>query len=70
MGMVFQHFGLLPHRTVLENVAFPLEIQGIDKEARNKRAREIVEIVGLEGREDYYPGELSGGQRQRVGIKV
>jgi glycine betaine/proline transport system ATP-binding protein len=68
MGMVFQHFGLLPHRTVLENVAFPLEIQGIDKEARNKRAREIIEIVGLEGREDYYPGELSGGQRQRVGI--
>ena len=67
-GMVFQHFGLLPHRTVLENVAFPLEIQGMDKHEREDRAREIISVVGLEGREDYYPRELSGGQQQRVGI--
>ena len=68
MGMVFQHFALLPHRNVLQNIAFPLEVQGIDKESREKRAREIIQIVGLDGREDYYPRELSGGQQQRVGI--
>ena len=50
------------------NIAFPLEVQGIDKESREKRAREIIQIVGLDGREDYYPRELSGGQQQRVGI--
>jgi glycine betaine/proline transport system ATP-binding protein len=68
MGMVFQHFGLLPHRTVLENVAFPLEVQGIPKTAREARAHEVVRLVGLEGRERHYPRELSGGQQQRVGI--
>ena len=68
MGMVFQHFALLPHRNVLQNIAFPLEVQGIDKENREQRAREIIQIVGLDGREDYYPRELSGGQQQRVGI--
>ena len=68
MGMVFQHFALLPHRTVLENVAFPLEVQGVNRADRERRAREIVEVVGLSGREDYYPRELSGGQQQRVGI--
>lgn len=68
MGMVFQSFGLLPHRTVLENVAFPLEMRGQDKHARRKRALEVVKLVGLEGREEYYPRELSGGQQQRVGI--
>ncbi len=68
MGMVFQNFALLPHRTVLQNIAFPLEVQGIDKETREKRAREIIEIVGLKNRDDYYPRELSGGQQQRVGI--
>lgn len=68
MGMVFQNFGLLPHRSVLSNVAFPLEIQGIDRRERNKRAKEMIELVGLGGREDYFPRELSGGQQQRVGI--
>ncbi|MEX2298713.1 MAG: ATP-binding cassette domain-containing protein, partial [Dongiaceae bacterium] len=68
MGMVFQHFALLPHLTLLGNVAFPLEIQGMAKRAREKRALEMIELVGLKGREDYYPGELSGGQQQRVGI--
>lgn len=68
MGMVFQSFGLLPHRTVLENVAFPLEMRGQDKHARRERALEVVRLVGLEGREDYFPRELSGGQQQRVGI--
>lgn len=68
MGMVFQSFGLLPHRSVLDNVAFPLEMRGQDRHARRKRALEVVKLVGLEGREDYFPRELSGGQQQRVGI--
>lgn len=68
MGMVFQHFALLPHLTVLENIAFPLDIQGQDKQARESRAREVIELVGLKGREDYMPRQLSGGQQQRVGI--
>jgi glycine betaine/proline transport system ATP-binding protein len=68
MGMVFQHFALLPHLTVLGNVAFPLEIQGQSRAQRDARAREMIELVGLKGREDYYPRELSGGQQQRVGI--
>ena len=68
MGMVFQHFALLPHLTVLGNVAFPLEIQGVGREPRERRALEMIELVGLAGREDHYPRELSGGQQQRVGI--
>ena len=68
MGMVFQHFALLPHLTVLGNVAFPLEIQGITRRAREEKALEMIELVGLKGRERYYPRELSGGQQQRVGI--
>jgi len=68
MGMVFQSFGLLPHRSVLENVAFPLEMRGQSKHDRRDRALEVIKLVGLEGREDYFPRELSGGQQQRVGI--
>ena len=68
MGMVFQNFALLPHLTVLDNIAFPLSIQGIGRPAREARAREVIELVGLTGRERFYPRELSGGQQQRVGI--
>jgi glycine betaine/proline transport system ATP-binding protein len=68
MGMVFQHFALLPHLTVIGNVAFPLEVQGVDRARRERRALEVIELVGLKGRERYYPRELSGGQQQRVGI--
>ncbi|MDX3578441.1 MULTISPECIES: glycine betaine/L-proline ABC transporter ATP-binding protein [unclassified Streptomyces] len=67
-AMVFQHFGLLPHRTVVDNVAYGLEIQGVGKAERRARARQVVEKVGLEGMEHRRPGELSGGQRQRVGL--
>jgi len=68
LGMVFQHFGLFPHMTVAENVAFPLKMQGQSAAARRTRALEVVELVGLKGREDSFPRQLSGGQRQRVGI--
>ena len=68
MGMVFQHFALLPNRSVLGNVELPLEVQGIGKAAREQRALEVIKLVGLDGREHYYPRELSGGQQQRVGI--
>jgi glycine betaine/proline transport system ATP-binding protein len=68
MGMVFQHFALLPHLTVLENVAFPLSVQGVDRKSRETRARDVIDLVGLKGREHHFPRELSGGQQQRVGI--
>ena len=68
MGMVFQHFALLPHLTVLDNVAFPLDIQGMGRAAREARAGEMIELVGLAGKERAYPRQLSGGQQQRVGI--
>ncbi len=68
MGMVFQHFALLPHLTVLQNVAFPLSVQGKKRGPAEARAKEVIELVGLKGREGYYPRELSGGQQQRVGI--
>ncbi len=68
MGMVFQSFALLPHLTVLANVAFPLEVQGMARPEREARAQKMVELVGLKGREGFFPRELSGGQQQRVGI--
>ncbi len=68
MGMVFQHFALLPHLTVLQNAAFPLNVQGVDKKTREDRAMKMIEIVGLTGRENHFPRQLSGGQQQRVGI--
>lgn len=68
MGMVFQDFALLPHLTVLDNVAFPLKTQGVAKRQRRDVASKMVELVGLGGREGFYPSELSGGQQQRVGI--
>lgn len=68
VSMIFQHFNLLWSRTVAENIAFPLEIAGVPKEQRAARVKELVELVGLEGRGDYYPSQLSGGQKQRVGI--
>lgn len=68
IAMVFQHYGLFPHRTVIENAAFGLKIRGESKENRRKKATEVLETVGLAGWEDYYPAELSGGMRQRVGI--
>lgn len=68
MGMVFQHFALLPHLTVLDNVAFPLEVQGIPRDKREARAREMIALVGLGGKESSFPRQLSGGQQQRVGI--
>ncbi|EBA06675.1 ABC transporter ATP-binding protein [Sagittula stellata E-37] len=67
-SMVFQNFALLPNRTVLGNIELPLEIQGLDKARRRARALEMIELVGLAGRESHYPSELSGGQQQRVGI--
>ena len=68
MGMVFQNFALMPHRNVLDNIAFPLEVQGVNRDQREKRVLEIIDLVGLTGREKYYPRELSGGQQQRVGL--
>lgn len=68
ISMVFQHFALFPHRTVLANAAYGLEVRGVAKEEREKKAREFLGLVGLEGWEDKLPGQLSGGMQQRVGL--
>ena len=68
IGMIFQNFSLFQQRTVLDNVCFPLALHHEDKAARIARARELLELVGLEGKESRYPSELSGGQQQRVAI--
>ena len=68
VAMVFQHFGLFPHRRVIDNVAYGLEVQGIDKDARYARARELLSVVGLATVEASYPDQLSGGMQQRVGL--
>jgi glycine betaine/proline transport system ATP-binding protein len=67
-SMVFQHFGLLAHRTVLDNVAFGLEVQGVGKSERHARARDVLRLVGLEDAAGQFPDELSGGMQQRVGL--
>jgi glycine betaine/proline transport system ATP-binding protein len=66
--MVFQHFGLLPHRKVIDNVAYGLEIRGMSKTERRAKAQELVDLVGLTGNENSYPDQLSGGMQQRVGL--
>ena len=66
--MIFQHFNLLWSRTVKDNIAFPLEIANISKAERERKVAELIDLVGLKGRENAYPSELSGGQKQRVGI--
>ncbi len=68
VSMVFQHFGLLPHRKVIDNVAYGLEIRGVGKADRRAKAQELVDLVGLTGNEDSYPDQLSGGMQQRVGL--
>ncbi len=68
ISMVFQHFGLLPHRRIVDNVAFGLEIQGVDKEERFRRSADVLEVVGLGGWGERFPDELSGGMQQRVGL--
>jgi glycine betaine/proline transport system ATP-binding protein len=68
MSMVFQHFGLFPHRRVIDNVAYGLEVQGVPKEERHTRARQVIEVVGLSGYAEHYPQQLSGGMQQRVGL--
>lgn len=68
MGMVFQSFGLMPHLSVIDNIAFPLKVQGVGQEERYAQAKRVIELVGLDGRENNFPKELSGGQQQRVGI--
>ena len=68
VSMVFQHFGLFPHRKIVENIGFGLEIRGVPKQERTEKAMEVLEMVGLGGWEDHYPRELSGGMQQRVGL--
>ena len=67
-SMVFQHFGLLPHRKVIDNIAYSLEVNGVKRDARYRRANEVIELVGLDGYANHYPEQLSGGLQQRVGL--
>ena len=67
-GMIFQHFGLFPHRSVIDNVAYGLKVRGVAKKERYARAREVIAKVGLKEWENHLPGTLSGGMQQRVGI--
>lgn len=68
IGMIFQHFNLLSSKRVIDNIALPLKLAGVAKEKRRQRALELIELVGLNGKEQHFPAELSGGQKQRVGI--
>ena len=68
ISMVFQHFGLFPHRKVIDNIAYGLEVQKVDKATRLARAAEVLQVVGLDGWSDRYPQQLSGGMQQRVGL--
>ncbi|BFU45097.1 quaternary amine ABC transporter ATP-binding protein [Krasilnikovia sp. MM14-A1004] len=68
VAMVFQHFGLLPHRRVVDNIAYGLEIQGVGRAERHRRAGDVLALVGLDGHEHHYPDQLSGGMQQRVGL--
>lgn len=68
IGMIFQHFNLLSSKRVIDNIALPLKLAGVSKEKRRQRALELIELVGLNGKEQHFPAELSGGQKQRVGI--
>ena len=68
VSMVFQHFGLLPHRTLIDNIAFGLEVRGVDRATRQAKAREILDLVGLAGLGERRPEQLSGGMQQRVGL--
>jgi glycine betaine/proline transport system ATP-binding protein len=67
-SMVFQHFGLLPHRSIIDNIAYSLEVNGVKKDKRHARANEVIELVGLTGYANHYPEQLSGGMQQRVGL--
>ena len=67
-AMVFQHYGLLPHRNVVDNVSFGLKLQGVERGIRVERSLEMIDLVGLNGFEEYFPAQLSGGMQQRVGI--
>jgi glycine betaine/proline transport system ATP-binding protein len=68
ISMVFQHFGLFPHRRIVDNVGYGLEVQGVERDGRVRKANEVLEVVGLGGWGDHYPDELSGGMQQRVGL--
>lgn len=69
MGMVFQHFNLFPHKTVLENITLaPIKVKGLSVEEANKKALELLKLIGLEDKKDAYPSSLSGGQKQRIAI--